>query len=107
MKVTLRDRAEPFKYYSLAPDESTDKRDTAQLAVFVWGVNHKFHVTKELVRLVPLKESTGADVLEAISVTMNDIGLKPAKLYGMTTYVHGWKSKRSCVAGGKGSRRPN
>ena len=37
-------------------------------------------------QLVPLKEkTTGADVLEAVQVTMNDIGLKPEQLCGMTT----------------------
>ena len=86
MKATLRDRAEAFECYSLALDESTDKWDTAQLAVFVRGVDQKFLITEEFVRLVPLKEkTTGADVLEAVQVAINDIGLKPEKLCGMTT----------------------
>ena len=86
VKATLRDRAEAFECYSLALDESTDNRDTAQLAVFVRGVDQKFLITEEFVRLVPLKEkTTGADVLEAVQVAMNDIGLKPEKLCGMTT----------------------
>ena len=86
MKATLRDRAEAFECYSLAFDKSMDKRDTAQLAVFVRGVDQKFLITEEFVRLIPLKEkTTGADVLEAVQVAMNDIGLKPEKLCGMTT----------------------
>ena len=77
VKATPRDRAEAFECYSLALDESTDKWDTAQLAVFVRGVDQKFLITEEFVRLVPLKEkTTGADVLDAVQVAMNDIGLK-------------------------------
>ena len=69
----------------LAFDESTDKRDTAQLAVFVQGVDQKFLITEKCVRLVPLKEKTiGADVLEAVHA-MNDIGLKTEKRCGMST----------------------
>ena len=41
-KATPRDRAEAFECYTLALDESTDKRGTAQLAVFVRGVDQKF-----------------------------------------------------------------
>ena len=86
VKATPRDRAEAFECYSLALDESTDKWDTAQLAVFVRGVDQKFLITEEFVRLVPLKEKTNcADVLEEVQVAMNDIGLKPEKLCGMTT----------------------
>ena len=86
VKATLRDRAEAFEFYSLALDESTDKRDTAQLAVCVRGVDQKFSITEEFVLLVPLNEkTTGADVLEVVQVAINDIGLKPEKRCGMTT----------------------
>ena len=86
MKATLRHRAKAFECYSLALDDSTDKRDAAQLVVFVRGVDQNFPITEEFVRLVPLKEkTTGADVLEAVQVAMNDIGLKPEQMCGMTT----------------------
>ncbi|GBP70062.1 General transcription factor II-I repeat domain-containing protein 2A [Eumeta japonica] len=39
-------------------DESTDLSDTAQLAIFIRGVNKKFSVTKELFALQPLKGTT-------------------------------------------------
>lgn len=37
--VKLRDRIQDFKYFSIAFDESTDISDTAQLIIFVHGVN--------------------------------------------------------------------
>ena len=35
LKLSLKQRAEQFEYYSLAHDESTDATDTAQLAVLL------------------------------------------------------------------------
>ncbi|GBP90522.1 General transcription factor II-I repeat domain-containing protein 2 [Eumeta japonica] len=44
----------PHKFISL--DESTDLSDTAQLAIFIRGVDKEFTVTEELFALQPLKE---------------------------------------------------
>jgi len=40
--VKLRDRIQDFKYFSIAFDESTDISNTAQLVIFVRGVNESF-----------------------------------------------------------------
>ncbi|KAI0226871.1 Neuroendocrine convertase 1 [Lamellibrachia satsuma] len=65
-KATPRDRAEAFECYSLALDESTDKRGTAQLAVFVRGVDQKcFHNRRVRTTRTTEGKRTGADVLEA------------------------------------------
>lgn len=86
IKISLCDRVSSFVFYSLALDESTDARDTAQLAIFVRGINDNFDITEELAALVALKSTTrGADIFEAVTKTMSDLGLNFDKLCGVTT----------------------
>ena len=56
----LRDKVKDFRAYSVALDESTDTTDTAQLAIYVRGVDDKFHVTEELLRVIPMCGQTTA-----------------------------------------------
>ncbi|KAL4136222.1 hypothetical protein QTP88_007773 [Uroleucon formosanum] len=56
--VKLRDRIQDFKYFSIAFDESTDISDTAQLVIFVRGVNESFQITEEMLKLISLKGTT-------------------------------------------------
>lgn len=57
---TLQDRATSFVYYSLCLDESTDVSDTAQLAIFIRGVDVQLNVTEELLDLISMKGTTTA-----------------------------------------------
>lgn len=41
-------KATQFKYYSLVMDESTDINDTAQLLIFICGIDDNFEITEEL-----------------------------------------------------------
>ena len=53
--------------FLIAIDESTDKADTAQLAVFVSGVNGNFRVVENFVQLLPMMgATTGADILKTL-----------------------------------------
>lgn len=45
---TLKYRATNFQFYSLALDESGDASDTAQLAIFLRGVDKDFIITEEI-----------------------------------------------------------
>ena len=70
----------------MALDESTDVRSTAQLALFVGGVDDDFEVTEELAAIVPMKGTTrGIDLLEAVMKTIKHLGLPLSKLSGITT----------------------
>ena len=86
IEETLIAKARKFSSYSLALDESTDVRSTAQLAFFVRGVDDDFEVTEELAAIVPMKGTTrGIDLLEAVMKTIKRVGLPLSKLSGITT----------------------
>lgn len=50
-------KAKNFIAFSLALDESTDIIDTAQLAIFIRSVDSNLSVTKELLNIMPLKDT--------------------------------------------------
>jgi hypothetical protein len=47
----LKQKASEFSRYSLATDESTDLKDTAQVLIFIQGVDKRFKITDELAGL--------------------------------------------------------
>ena len=54
-----------FVCVSLALDESTDEEDTAQLLIFICGINRNFVITEELLGLESMKDTiTGKDLFE-------------------------------------------
>jgi hypothetical protein len=83
---SLRSRIASFQFFSLALDESTDASDTAQLAVFIRGIDSEFTITEELLSLVPMKgTTTGKDVFNAVLKVMGDFNLDYKLLKGITT----------------------
>ncbi|XP_032881422.1 general transcription factor II-I repeat domain-containing protein 2A-like [Amblyraja radiata] len=86
VKKSLKDYCQHFQFFSIALDESTDTKNTAQLAVFVRGVNSAFDTVEELVQLVPMKgTTTGADILEALLKCTTDMELDLSKLVCVAT----------------------
>lgn len=86
LKTTLRERVSIFKFYSLAMDESTDVKNTAQLAIFIRGIDCNFQITEEMAALVPMKgTTTGKDLMEAVVTCMKDLGLSFANMSGLTS----------------------
>jgi hypothetical protein len=83
VKLSLEQRARTFIYYSVALDESTDVSDTAQLAVFLRGVDNNLIVTEEFAGLVPMKgTTTGADVFGSLKDLLNNLKLDFKNLSG-------------------------
>ena len=58
VEETLKTKLLACKFYSLALDESTDLTDTAQLAIFICGIDDILKVFEEMLALCPLKETT-------------------------------------------------
>ena len=75
-----------LEYYSIAIDETTDMKDTCQLAVFLRGVTPTFDIVEEFIQLLPMKDtSTGADILKSIIKWISEMNLDLSKLIGVTT----------------------
>lgn len=82
----LQNSAKKLSYFSLALDESNDVRDSAQLLIFIRGINDNFEVTEELAALQSIKgTTTGEDIYEKVSQTVNGLELDWAKLASVTT----------------------
>ena len=86
LELQLRDKACAFDFYSIACDESTDATDTAQLLIFLRGVDDNFCCTEELLNMMSLKgTTTGNDIFKAVSEAVKKMGLEWDKLCGITT----------------------
>ena len=58
IEKSLKVTTSTLEWISLALDESTDISDTAQLAVFIRGVDLNFNIIEELAYLMPMKGTT-------------------------------------------------
>ena len=55
---TLKDKLSACVLYSLALDESTDQSDTAQLVIFIRGIDENFNIIKEMLGTCGLSVTT-------------------------------------------------
>lgn len=86
VEIWLTELASKFKYFSLAIDESTDVSDTAQLAVFVRGIDDDFNITEEMLGLQAMKDTTtGEDIFQELKMLMAKFNLSFEKLHGVST----------------------
>ncbi|XP_073807411.1 general transcription factor II-I repeat domain-containing protein 2-like [Danio rerio] len=82
----LGDRGVAFDYFSLACDESTDVSDTAQLLIFLRGVDDNMNVSEELLDLKSLKGLTrGTDLFVSVCEAVDDMKLPWSKVSGIIT----------------------
>lgn len=82
----LMHKSEQFDWYSLALDDSTDVTDTAQLLIFIRGVNDEFDITQELLSMESMKDTTtGEDLLMKVKGCIEKYGLQWGKLKSVTT----------------------
>lgn len=86
IEATLTEKAELFLAYSICLDESTDMTDTAQLAIFIRGVDVDFNITEELLKLASMTgTTTGEDLFSEVKNALEERKLSFPKLVGVTT----------------------
>lgn len=75
-----------FVYFSLAIDESTDVTDTAQLAIFIRGVDEELNVEEYLLDLVPIQgNATGEEIFNSFRMSVESHNLDWSKLVAVAT----------------------
>ena len=71
----------------MAIDESTDITSTAQLAVFVRGIDQEFNITEEMLCLQAMKDTTtGDDIFNEVKALMTKFNLQLQNLRGFSTH---------------------
>ncbi|XP_015743109.2 general transcription factor II-I repeat domain-containing protein 2A-like [Python bivittatus] len=86
LRTQLSERSKDFFAYSLAVDESTDMTDTAQLAIFICGVDSNLRVTEEIMDIKSMHgTTTGKDIFENVCQSITDMKLPCDKLIALTT----------------------
>jgi len=59
LSTQLRQSIENFKYFSVMMDESTDRSDTAQLLIFIRGVDDEFNITEASLFAIVKRKTAG------------------------------------------------
>ena len=86
VRETLSQTCASLEFLSIALDESTDLKNTSQLAVFIRGVTASFTVVEEFLQLVPLRgRTTGKIVCDATLNCLASTGLDLVRLVSVTT----------------------
>lgn len=83
---TLQSKIARFVFYSICIDESCDLMDTAQLCIFIRGVDCDFNVTEEFLNMKSMEgKTTGKDILQEVLTSIKDNNMKLSSLAGITT----------------------
>ncbi|XP_076041934.1 general transcription factor II-I repeat domain-containing protein 2-like [Oratosquilla oratoria] len=83
---SLKTRISNFVAFSLALNESTETKDTTQMAVFLRGVTADLQVCEEFLQLVPLRgTTTGQDICDAVLQCVDQHSLDLSRLVCVTT----------------------
>ena len=82
----LKRRAETFVYFSVCLDETTDNKNTTQLAIFFRGITSDFHIEENLLSLESMHGTTrGEDLLQKLFQSLDKFNLPLDKLSGVAT----------------------
>lgn len=72
--------------FPIALDESTDIIDTAQLLIFIRGINDEFEIVEEFLAMESMRGTTrGCDLYECVSGCLEKFNLPWTKLLNVTT----------------------
>jgi len=82
----LASKIKKFDYFSVCLDESTDVVDTAQMLIFIRGIDRfQCDVTEELLSMESLKHTTGEDLFRHLCDCFDQHKLHWDKLVSITT----------------------
>ncbi|GFS39833.1 general transcription factor II-I repeat domain-containing protein 2B [Trichonephila inaurata madagascariensis] len=82
----LSDKNGHHGWFSLALDESTDVSDTAQVLIFIRGVDKSYEVYEELLDIDSIHgTTTGADIFKGVENAINKKNLRWRNLKSITT----------------------
>lgn len=74
--IQLCKKAKCFSVYPVAPDETTDITDTAQLAIYVLGVHDNFKAMDELLTVIPMHgQTTAQEIFHQLCDAIENTGL--------------------------------
>ena len=83
---TLKDKLSACVLYTLALDESTDQSDTAQLVIFIRGIDENFNIIEEMLDLCQIKgTATGKDIYEFVNLSLDKFNIDRKNIYSITT----------------------
>ena len=83
---SLKDKLSACVLYSLALDESTDQSDTAQLVIFIRGIDENFNIIEEMLDLCHIKgTTTGKDIYEFVNLSLDKFNIDRKNIYSITT----------------------
>ena len=86
IKRQVVDKGAVFDFFSIACDESTDRSDTAQLLIFLRGIDNDMNITEELLDLQSLKGQTrGEDLFASLCSAIDNMKLPWNKVSGIVT----------------------
>ena len=86
LRAQLMERNRYFIAYSLVVDEGTDVRDTAQLVIFIRGVDSNMCVTEEILDFKSMHSTTTVtEIFHNVCQSVTDMDLLWNKLIGLTT----------------------
>ncbi|XP_068224467.1 general transcription factor II-I repeat domain-containing protein 2-like, partial [Palaemon carinicauda] len=75
-----------FQWFSIALDESNDIQDTAQVLIYIRGIDENFEITEELLSMESLKDTvTGKDLYNSVINSLIRSRLSLDKLASITT----------------------
>ena len=82
----LCEKAKCFSVYSVVLDETTDITDTAQLAIYVRGVDDNFEVIEELLTVIPMYgQTTAQEIFHQLCDPIENASLPWKMFVGITT----------------------
>ena len=83
---TQKDKLSACVLYSLALDERTNQSDTAQLVIFIRGIDENFNIIEEMLDLYHKNgTTTGKDIFEFVNLSLHKFNIDRKNIYSITT----------------------